>query len=108
MYHGGFQKAKNFKGKLYRNQQTGDMEQYCEHSYLLTPEFEFVDEHIADGAFSYSRKIFTGFEGTCKLCGEVLHISSENVLSETDYAKKVEERVVEIEKEDNSKVRGKK
>ena len=97
MYHAEFVNAKNYKGELYRDKDTGNHIVYCGDSYTIKPKFKNRDEFIA-GEFSYLVKTFDGFEGVCEYCGNVILVLSENVVDDKTFDKRMAERVKEINK----------
>jgi len=97
MYDIRFVDAKNHKGKLLRDKKTGNLLEYCPHIYITKPTFDECEE-VASGLY-YSRKIFTGLQGVCQICGDVLIISANNMANdEEEYGKMVEEAVKELGK----------
>ena len=103
MYDGRFIKAKNCNGKYYRDTQTGNLVEYCMHSFYIYPKFISAIDYCA-GIIPEEKKEFDGFEGICYFCGEVIHIPREN-LCENDEAlqKELKERLEEIEMESSQK-----
>ena len=95
MYHSDFSNAKNFHGKNYRDRNTGDLVEYCSHVFMIYPKWRNDTDYHA-GFIPEDKKAFDGFEGVCRHCGEVIMINSDNVFSEEDYNKEVQEIVTEI------------
>jgi len=102
MYHAEFINAKNCKGELYRDKNTGDLIIYCPHSYIIKPRFENRDESIAN-KFSYLVRTFNGFEGICIDCGDIILIHSEDVVDDKTFDKRIEERVKEMTQKSRKK-----
>lgn len=97
MYDSRFVNAKNTNGKLYRNKKTGDLQEYCMHSWLIYPVFEENTEYCANFIPEQCNR-FKHFTGVCQFCGEVIYIHAEDVLAnEEEYHKKVSEILKENE-----------
>lgn len=91
MYDASFINVKNSQGKLYRDKKTGDFLQHCMHSWIICPEFEYVEEFHAN-FIPEECKRFNGFTGICQICGEVIRINADNVVgNEDDFEKRIEE-----------------
>ena len=95
MYHYAFQKAKDLKGRYYRDQKTGDLINYCPHIWLIYPQFEKTTEKHADFIPENCNR-FRQFQGICQFCGEVIHIYADDVVKD---AEEFEKRIDEILKE---------
>ena len=96
MYDGRFAKAKNFQGRPYRAE-NGNMLEYCCHSYHIYPEFRTEEEYFI-GLISEPHKILGGFRGVCYFCGDVIHISRENIFeTQEKMDEEFKERIEEIE-----------
>lgn len=97
-YHGRFKNAKNFQGKLYRDQKTGNLIEYCMHIFIVYPRFGSGVEYHAN-FIPLEKKTFKGFTGVCQECGEFIHIDAENVVEdETVQEKKLDEALEEVTK----------
>jgi len=98
MYDGRFINRKDFKGRLYRNSQTGDFEQYCIHRFIIYPVFGMTTEHHS-GFIPLNKQTFEEFRGICSECGEVIIIRAENVFeNETQMEKYIDNLLKEKDK----------
>ena len=90
MYDCRFKKAKTVKGILYRNQKTGDLEQYCSHYYIIFPVYEIQINYHA-GFIPLNEQKLDKFEGICQDCGDVIMIGADCVVgSREEFDKKIE------------------
>ncbi len=93
MYNRRFVNAKNHKGKLYRNKQTGDLVEYCLHMFAIYPEFENNTTYHA-GLIPEQGEHFARFVGVCLSCGEMITIFREDVFENYDKFDKHIEKVI--------------
>jgi hypothetical protein len=99
MYHREFIKARNINGKQYRDEKSGNLVEYCSHSYMLKPQWVDITE-MHEEFIPQNKKAFDGFVGICVFCGDITHIQPENVLSEERYEKELNRLVLEISTEE--------
>jgi len=106
-YYGLFQNAKNYKGELLRDPDSRNLIQYCLHIYKVHPVFKTIDESVANTLF-YSKQHFSGLEGCCILCGETITINVEDIVSEENFYKQIEEHAKNACQSEEEKTNGNK
>lgn len=102
-YDARFLYAKNLRGKLYRDEKTGNLIEYCGHIFVVYPRFGVESDSHAK-FIPLERKTFEGFEGTCQSCGDILFVSAVDVVKDYEAANKVlESALKEMNKVEVSK-----
>lgn len=95
MYDARFLNAKNIKGELYRDPTSGSLINYCNHFWMIYPEYECNTEYHSNFIPEECNR-FSKFIGICRICGEVIFINRDNIFSSEE---KFEEEIDKLLKE---------
>ena len=92
-YHAAMKLMRNFKGKLYRNQQTGDLVEYCPHSYITYPVFEPSEEFKGSICVNVGRRL-DHLKLICQFCGGVSYADVSNICEDEKEANTLVDKLV--------------